>query len=127
MVVAGEILLHAIPWQCYRTLRTAFSRCTAPVRIMVWLLNLTTTVSQNRHDSITSSSGRPDTTLIDLLVKSGRNASCQPPVASIHRFALEPTGLSIEITGPARSDARMLIRSNYALIPALLGTTRATI
>ena len=89
-------------------------------------LSLTTTVSQHRHDAITSASGRPDTTLIGLLVKSGRNASCQPPVAYIHRFALEPTGLSIELTGPARSDARMLIRSNYAFIPVLPGTTRVT-
>src|SRR5437016_5956414 len=89
-------------------------------------LSLTTTVSQNRHDPITSSSGRPDTALIGLLVESGRKASCQPPGASIHRFALEPHGLSIELTGPARSDARRLIRSNYALLPVPPGTTRAT-
>jgi hypothetical protein len=59
-------------------------------------LSLTTTVSQNRHDPIISSSGRPDTALIGLLVASGRNAFCQPPGASIHRFALELPGLSIK-------------------------------
>src|SRR4029450_11204307 len=81
-------------------------------------LRLTTPVSQERHDPLTNSSGRPDTTLIGLLVESGPNASCQPPRAYSYRFALEPTGLSIECTGPARSHARRLIRSNYALIPA---------
>src|SRR5262249_7721010 len=77
-------------------------------------LRLTTTVSQERHGPLTNSSGRPDPTLIGLLVESGRNASCQPPRAYIYRFALGPTGLSIERTGPARSHARRLIRSNYA-------------
>src|SRR5262249_41415180 len=90
-------------------------------------LRLTTTVSQEHHDPLTNSSGRPDPTLIGLLVESGRNASCQPPRAYIYRLALGPPGLSIECPGPARSHARRLIRSNYALIPAPPGTTRATI
>src|SRR5262245_61786547 len=90
-------------------------------------LRLTPTVSQERHGPLTNSLGRPDSTLIGLLVESGRNASCQPPRAYIYRFALGPTGLSIERTGPARSHARRLIRSNYALILEPPGTTRATL
>src|SRR5215471_3259776 len=89
-------------------------------------LRLTTTVSQERHGPLTNSSGRPDPTLIGFLVESGRHASCQPPRAYIYLFALGPTGLSIERTGPARSHARKLIRSNYALRLAPPGTTRAT-
>jgi len=87
---------------------------------------LSMTVSQDDHDSKTPSSDCPGTGLIDLLAAIGRNPSCQPPGVYLRRLALEPLGLSIELTGPARSDARRLIRSNSASTPAPPDTTRAT-
>src|SRR4029453_5827714 len=60
-------------------------------------------------------------------VRSGALASGQPPGASSRRFAPAAPGLSIELPGPARADARRLLRAHAALRPTLPGTTRATL
>jgi hypothetical protein len=63
-------------------------------------MSLTTTVSQDHHDPKTSAAGRPGTTQIGLIVAIRHNASWQPLRAYNHRFALEPSWLSIALPGP---------------------------
>ena len=75
-------------------------------------MSLRTTASQDHHGPKTNASDGPGTIQSGLIVAIGRNASGQPPGADIPCFALEPTGLSIELTGLARSAAHRLIRSN---------------
>src|SRR5215510_12153156 len=86
-------------------------------------MSLTTTVSQDHHDPKTSATSRPGTPQIGLMVASRHKSSWQPLRAYNHRFALEPSWLSIALPEPARSDARTLTRSNCASKPAPLDTT----
>src|SRR5262249_6147370 len=88
---------------------------------------LRATASPDHPDPKTSPSGCPGSAQIGRPVAIGHTASSQPAWAYNEHLALEPSTLSMELTGFARSDARRPTRSNCASKPAPPGTTRATI
>src|SRR5262245_13375680 len=88
---------------------------------------LRVTASPDHPDPKTSPSGCPGSAQIGRPVAIGHTASSQPAWAYNEHLALEPSTLSMELTGFARSDARRPTRSNCASKPAPPGTTRATI
>src|SRR5262245_13035391 len=88
---------------------------------------LRATASPDHPDPKTSPSGCPGSAPIGRPVAIGHTASSQPAWAYNEHLALEPSTLSMELTGFARSDARRPTRSNCASKPAPPGTTRATI
>ena len=77
-------------------------------------MSLKTTASQAHHDPTTISSGRLDTGPSGFIGAIGRNTFCEPLGLAFTASHVKSTGLSIELTGPARSAVRMLIRSTYA-------------
>src|SRR6266851_180608 len=88
---------------------------------------LRATASPDHPDPKTSLSGCPGSAQIGRTAAIGHTASSQPAWAYNGHLALEPSTLSMELTEPARSDARRPPRSNCASKPAPLGTTRAMI
>ena len=88
---------------------------------------LRATASPDHPEPKTSPSGCPGSAQIGRTVAIGHTASSQPAWAYNEYLALEPSTLSMELTGSARSDTRRPTRSNCASKPAPPGTTRATI
>jgi hypothetical protein len=87
---------------------------------------LNTTVLQDHHDPKASSLDGLSSVQIGLIVAIRRTSSRQPPRADTHRFAREPSEVSIALTGPAASDVYTLTTLHSASIPTPPGTTRAT-
>src|SRR5574341_440100 len=88
-------------------------------------ITLTAIVSQDHPEPKTSSSGCPGSAQIGRPVASGHTASLQPAWAYNKHLALEPSALSMALTGTGGSDVRTPTRLNCAAKPALPGTKRA--